>query len=115
MGRWVTPIVGICFLLGSCAELRLQPVIRSAYLSQAGDSASLAKLQLLDRDKTTQGNEPQFGRIEPGTEVFATDYSTERCRGRRVFERVEVRSGSHKGIMGWMCGASIAHRKVPAL
>ncbi len=109
------PLVAACLLLASCAELRLQPVIRPAWLSKSDDPASLAKLKILDRGKTKQDNDPQFVQIDPGSEVYATDFSTEHCRGRRVFEKVEVRSGSQKGAKGWMCGASIAHRKVGAL
>jgi hypothetical protein len=109
-------VVPFCLAMVSCAELRLQKVTRqSAWLSISGDPASLTKLKLLDMGKTTPENTSQFVQIEDGIWVFATDYSTERCRGRRVFEKVQVKSGSHKDIEGWMCGASIAHRKTPAL
>lgn len=108
-------IAPLYLALVSCAELRLQKVNRPAWLVTTGDAASLAKLKLLERGKTTPGNDLQFVQIESGSWVFATDYSIERCKGRRVFEKVQVKSGAHKDTEGWMCGASIAHRKTPAL
>ena len=108
-------IAPLCLGLVSCAELRLQKVSRPAWLAKTGDTASLAKLKLLDRGTTTLGNDPQFVQIERGSWVYATDYSAERCKGRRVFEKVQVKSGPQKNLEGWMCGASIAHRKTAAL
>jgi|SRR5580698_2272728 hypothetical protein len=116
MIRRAVLVVPFCFALVSCAELRLQKVDRQpAWLSTSGDPGSLTELKRLDKGKTTPGNSPQFVQIERGTWVFATDYSSERCIGRRVLEKVQVKSGAHKDTEGWMCGASIAHRKTPAL
>ena len=84
-------------------------------MSKSGDPANLAELNLLDGAKMAQGNQPQFVRIESGSTVYATQYSSERCGGRHVFEKVQVKSGSQMGAEGWICGSSTAHRKVGAL
>lgn len=102
-------------LLISCAELRLQPVIRTTWLSKAGDPASLAELKLLDRNKATAGSGSGFVQIESGSEVYSTIYSSQRCSGRRVFQKVQVKTGSQKGVEGWMCGGSISHSSRAAL
>jgi|SRR5579863_4310228 len=107
--------VAVSLAVVSCAELRLQTVNRSAWLSKAGDPASLAKLRLLDQGKTTPGNDAHFVQIERGSQVNQVEFSKKHCGVRRVFEKVQVRSGSRNGFEGWMCGASIAHHEVAAL
>jgi hypothetical protein len=108
-------LAAICLITISCAESRIQPVIKTAWLSKAGDSASLAQLKLLDLNKATPVDDGQFVQIERGTAVFSTVYSSDRCGRRAVFQKVEVTSGKQKGAQGWMCGASISHHKAPAL
>jgi hypothetical protein len=106
-----------CLLLTSCAELRFQTIrgTKNVWLSTTGDGSSLRKLELLDKGKTTPGNDPQFVPMDHGAQVYVTDYTTKHCQGRSVFVKVQVKDGNHKGLEGWICGASTTHRKVAAL
>jgi hypothetical protein len=106
-----------CLLLTSCAELRLQTIrgTKTMWLSKNGDDASLGKLEILDKGRTTPVDDPQFVPLDHGAQVYVTDYSSKHCQGRNVFVKIQVKDGDHKGIEGWICGASTTHRKIAAL
>lgn len=85
------------------------------WLSTAGDDTSLSKLTLLNNGKMTPGNDPQFVQLDKGEQVYVTDFTSTRCHEGKVFVTIQVKDGNHKGIDGWVCGASTTHRKVAAL
>ena len=106
-----------CLLLASCAELRIQVVrgTHPVWLSTIRDDSSLNKLTLLDKGKTTPGNDPQFVSLDRGTQIYVTDYTTKYCQGKSVFVKVQVKDGDHQGIEGWICEAAMTHHKTGAL
>jgi len=106
-----------CFLLTSCAELRLQTIrgANTVWLSKTGDDSSLGELKLLNEGKTAPVSDPQFVPLDHGADVYVTDYTSKHCQGKNVFVKIQVKDGDHKGVEGWICGASTTHRKVAAL
>ena len=106
----------ICVLLSiSCAILRIQTIhgAKPVWLSRTGDDASLRQLALLNAGKAPATD--SFLRLEKGVQVYVTEYTKKRCHGRDVFIKVQIKDGESKGVEGWICGASITHRKGGAL
>jgi hypothetical protein len=81
------------------------------WLSKTSDDANLNKLTLRNKGKPTDAD-PQLVGVERGTQVYITQFSTKRCKGRDVFIKVQVRDGPNKGLEGWICGSTTTHHKV---
>lgn len=92
--------------------LRIQTIrgSKTTWLSRAGDDISLHKLILLNEGKLTDTD--SLVGVERGAQVYITEWTTKRCKGRDVFIKVQIKDGNSKGLEGWVCGASTTHRKV---
>jgi hypothetical protein len=110
----ITAVI-ICTTLSSCATLRMQTVRGPGpvWLSTTGDDASLNKLTVLNKKKTTP--DAIFVSVDRGVRVFVSEWTKKRCRGTSFFIKVQIQDGASKGLEGWMCESAITHHQVGAL
>jgi hypothetical protein len=85
-----------CLLLASCAMLRIQTIrgAKTVWLSRTGDDASLNKLILLNKGKPADSD--SLVRLENGAQVYITEWTTKRCKGRDVFIKVQIKDCNNK-------------------